>query len=232
MRTAACMSANVLALFILAGACPAIAQPEMSKSTGDGVPIMRLVERVAEKSGKKFIVDPRVRADVQLVGQQAADVSYDEFLVILSIYGFTALEGGGYVRVIPDAIVRQLPLPMVSSSSKHSANEFVTAVIPVKNMPATQLVPILRPLLPQAGHLAAVLCSNTLIMVDTYGNVKRIEALVQEIDTGTPYKLEKCPGYEKTTASMLDAAFREAIREAVSKEMSKDTAPRDRPPSR
>jgi hypothetical protein len=54
------------------------------------------------------------------------------------------------------------------------------------------LVPILRPLIPQMGQLAAAYCSNDLLIVDTFANVKRIESLVHALDTGTPYKAEKC----------------------------------------
>jgi len=67
--------------------------------------------------------------------------------------------------------------------------EVVNKIIPVKTMPAATLVPILRPLLPRHAHLVAVMCRNALIMVDTYANVKRLESLVQALDTGTPYQM-------------------------------------------
>jgi len=62
----------------------------------------------------------------------------------------------------------------------------------VKNGPAAFLVPILRPMLPQYAHLAAAVCSNSLLVVDSYANVRRIETIVKILDAGTPYKPEKC----------------------------------------
>jgi general secretion pathway protein D len=60
-------------------------------------------------------------------------------------------------------------------------------------MPAAQLVPLLRPLLPQQAHLVAVPCTNVLLIADTFGNVQRIEKLVRVLDVaGEPYKPEKC----------------------------------------
>ncbi len=53
-----------------------------------------------------------------------------------------------------------------------------------KNSPGVRLVPLLRPLMPQSGHLAADGCSNTLIIVDTFANVRRIEAVVASLDVG------------------------------------------------
>jgi general secretion pathway protein D len=72
----------------------------------------------------------------------------------------------------------------------------VTDTIRVKNSPAMRLVPILRPLVPQFGHLVADKCSNTLVLVDTYANVRRLEAIVQRLDVGEPYKLPPCDAQE------------------------------------
>jgi general secretion pathway protein D len=72
----------------------------------------------------------------------------------------------------------------------------------VKSVPAAQLVPILRPLLPQQAHLVAIACTNVLVIVDTFANVQRIEKLVRALDTaGEPYKSDKC-GAEAVAQSL------------------------------
>jgi general secretion pathway protein D len=96
--------------------------------------------------------------------------------------------------VIPDANVRQMPLPLATGKESYSDGEYVNRIIDVKNAPAAQLVPILRPLLQQAAHLTAFPCKNTLLMVDTYANVKRIEQIVRALDTGEPYTPASCDG--------------------------------------
>ena len=48
-----------------------------------GVPIAHLIATVAKKTGKKFVLDPRVRGDVVLVGQDPANISYNDLLTIL-----------------------------------------------------------------------------------------------------------------------------------------------------
>lgn len=55
-----------------------------------------------------------------------------------------------------------------------------------------QLVPLLRPMIPQYGHLAALPCVNKLIMTDTFANIRRMEAVIDSLDVGEPYKPEKC----------------------------------------
>jgi len=59
-------------------------------------------------------------------------------------------------------------------------------------MPASMLVPVLRPLLPQQAHMVAMPCTNTLLLVDTFANVKRVEKIVSAMDTGEAFKPEKC----------------------------------------
>ena len=115
-----------------------------------------------------------------------------DLLTILHVNGYTAVEYGGYVNVIPAAGVRQLPVPQVSGRETRPEAEFVSKVITVQNVPATHLVPLLRPIMPQSGHLVALPCVNKLFIVDTFGNVQRIQAIIEALDVGEPYTPEKC----------------------------------------
>jgi general secretion pathway protein D len=173
----------------LAGNAQEASTPLASTSEG-AISLSQLVTSLAQRTGKRFIVDPRAQAQVVLVGEALSDVNYDEFLSILGVHGFVAFDGGGYVNVVPDANARQYAVPVLAGKERRADAEIVSAVFEVKTMPATQLVPILRPLVPQFGHLAAVPYNNTLIMVDTYANVKRIEALIKAMDKGAPYKID------------------------------------------
>ena len=65
-------------------------------------------------------------------------------------------------------------------------------MIRVKSIPSAQVVPILRSLLPQSAHLAAFSCTNELLIVDTYANVRRIEGIVAAMDKGEALTLPKC----------------------------------------
>jgi type II secretory pathway component GspD/PulD (secretin) len=173
---------------VLAQAPPAT----RAAADGDSIPITTLISTVAKRTGKKFVVDPRVRSDVMLIGESPASISYEDFLTVMQVHGFAVVEGDDLVRVVPDAVVRQLSLPITQGKEKRFDAEYVTKVVAVRNTPAAMLVPMLRPLLPQQAHLAAAVCSNDLIIVDTVANVKRIESLVQALDKGEPFKADKC----------------------------------------
>jgi type II secretory pathway component GspD/PulD (secretin) len=161
-----------------------------------GTPLIQLIESVSKKSGKSFIVDPRVNGNAVLVGVDASKVGYPELLTILQVHGFSAIETGGMVRVIPDTNARTAPSPLIAGNDKRPDAELVTRILKVKSVPAAQLVPILRSLLPQNAHLAAFPCTNELIVVDTFANVRRIESVVASMDKGEPLTLEKCTGRE------------------------------------
>jgi len=179
-----------LAFCMLIGAMHAGAQtsPVESESkatplTENGIPIDRLIATVAKKTGKKFVVDPRVRANVVLWGEEPSGITYAQFLTVLEVYGFIAVDDGGLVRVLPDANMRQEPIPTITSKDTRPASECVTQIVPLKYVSAAQLVPILRPMLPQYAHLAALPSANTLIISDRFANVRRIEALAKSLDT-------------------------------------------------
>lgn len=170
--------------------------PEVAKllQRGDGVPLDKVITAVAKKSGKKFIVDGRVNGSVEILGQEVSAVSYSDLLSILLLNGYTAVDGGNYVTVIPVNGVRAEPLPLATARDNFPEAQFVTMVIPVKNAMAASLVPLLRPLLPTYGHLAAQPCANSLIVVDNFANVKRLEKLVASLDVGKPVVLPACDG--------------------------------------
>ena len=168
-----------------------VAQPSAAASPGT-VPLSSLIATVAKKTGRKFVLDPRVRANVALIGEEPSRVTYDELRTILETYDYIAAETGGYVLVVPDADARTEPTPFVSSNEKRPDDEYVTTVLHVRSIPAAWFVPILRPLLPQVAHLAAMPCANDLLMVDRYANVRRIESIIEAMDTGQPIKPPSC----------------------------------------
>jgi type II secretory pathway component GspD/PulD (secretin) len=197
MRITTLTSTAMLAAIALSVLPPAVyaqsSEASVSEHVEGGVPIKQVIAAVSRKSGKKFILDPRVRAEVVLVGQDTAALGFNELLAVLRDYGFAAVEYGGSVHILPDASIRALPVPVISGKDTRPDAEFVSKVITVKNVSAAQLVPILRPLLPQVAHLAAFPCNNRLLIVDMFANVRRIEGIIEALDVGEPYKPpEKC----------------------------------------
>ncbi len=162
---------------------PAYAQGSITPNYKDA-DLSQIIEAVSAVTGKNFIVDPRVKAQVTMLSSTPMSPAafYEAFLSILQVHGFVAVPSGDTIKIIPDANARQVPANDLPGSVSKSSDEIVTQVIAVKNVSAAQLVPILRPLIPQYGHLAAYPASNMLIISDRASNVNRLMRIIQRID--------------------------------------------------
>jgi general secretion pathway protein D len=152
--------------------------------------IRQVIEAVGTVTGRNFLVDPRVRAQVTLITNtpMTPDAFYQAFLATLAVHGYAAVEDAGVTKIIPDANVRQYadsePLGV------GQGDDFVTQVVKLENVGAAQLVPILRPLMPQYAQLAAHQQSNMLVIADRAANVDRILAIVRAMDRGANEEVE------------------------------------------
>lgn len=157
--------------------------------------ITQVIEAVGAATGKNIIIDPRVRAQVTMLSStpMSSAAFYEAFLALLSVHGFIAVENGGIVRVVPDANARQMPANDLPGRVSATSDEIVTQVLAVRNVSAAQLVPILRPLIPQYGHLAAYPSSNILIISDRANNVNRMMRIIRRIDDAGGSEIEVVP---------------------------------------
>ncbi len=150
-----------------------------------------VVEAVSEATGKNFILDPRVTGKVNLLSAEpmSKDAFYEAFLSILQVHGYIAVESGNLIKILPDATARQFP-STYGTENAAGVDDMATQVIQVNNVAATQLVPILRPLIPQYGHMVAHAGSNMLIISDRAGNLARMVSIIRRIDMASDEDIE------------------------------------------
>jgi general secretion pathway protein D len=152
----------------------------------------QVIEAVGAVTGKNFIIDPRVKAQVTMISStpMSSDAFYEAFLSILQVYGYVAVPSGDVIKILPDANARQMPGWEGAAAANRRADDIVTQVVLVRNVAAAQLVPILRPLIPQYGHLAAHPASNMLIISDRAANVDRVLSIIRRIDQSSDQEYE------------------------------------------
>ena len=150
--------------------------------------LRQVVEAVGEVTGRNFLVDPRVTGQVTFLSYSpmSPEAFYEAFLATLQIHGFIAVESEDVVRIVPDATARVHP----GLAAETEGDRIVTQVVQLTNVGAAQLVPILRPLIPQYGHLAAHPGSNTLIIVDRGVNVDRMLNIIGRMDQDSDEEIE------------------------------------------
>lgn len=167
--------------------------------------ITQIAEAVSAATGKNFIIDPRVRAQVTMLSAtpMSPEAFYQTFLSILAVYNFIAIPDGNVVKILPDANARQSPSVDLPDSVSPTSDEIVTQVIDVKNVNAAQLVPILRPMIPQYGHLAAYPAGNILIISDRANNVNRMMRIIRRIDQVGDQDVEVVPLQNASAAEVV-----------------------------
>ncbi len=187
------LGAAVLGIAIASGAMFASLLPSDAQAQQQGTftlnlknaDIHSLIQTVSRQTSRNFVVDPRVKARVTVISSQplSADELYETFLSVLQVHGYAAVPAGDdLIKIVPDVNAKQGPVRSYDGSLS-SSDELVTQVIKVRNVPAAQLVPILRPLVPQQGHLAAYASTNTLIVTDRASNIARLIGIIENVDT-------------------------------------------------
>ncbi|PHR99496.1 MAG: type II secretion system protein GspD [Oceanobacter sp.] len=153
--------------------------------------IEAFISQVADITGKSFVLDPRVKGKVSVLSSEPMNQEsvYELFLSVLQIHGLAAVPAGDVTLVIQQNDVKQAGRSLDDRASKQS-QELLTKVIMIKNTPALDLVPILRPLVAKYGHLAGVKSANALIISDHSININRIEEIIDRLDRSGSEELE------------------------------------------
>jgi len=120
----------------------------------------------------------------------SSDEVYQVFLSILKVHGYAAVPSGEVIKIVPDVNAKQDGIPTTTDRNPGRGDQMVTRVVQVDNVAAAQLVPILRPLVPQQGHLAAYPATNVLIISDRAINVERLVSIIRRIDQVSDSEIE------------------------------------------
>jgi general secretion pathway protein D len=179
----------------VAPATPAANPPGTHTLNMKDADIQALIATVSEITGKNFIVGPNVQGKVTVVSARPMkpDEIYDVFLSVLRVHGYAAIPSGSMIKIVPEAMAQQDGTGGLDGTHGHEADELITRIVPVKHISATELVPILRPLIPQGAQLIAHPASNSLVISDRAGNVERLVSIIQRIDTVSDAGVEVIP---------------------------------------
>ncbi len=164
--------------------------------------IQALIATVSEITGKNFIVGPNVQGKVTVISARPMkpDEIYDVFLSVLRVHGFAAVPAGSMVKIVPEAIAQAEGGNTVATAE--SGDAIVTQIVPLRHIAAAELVPILRPLLPQGAQLIAHTSSNSLVISDRASNVTRVAGIIARIDTVADAEVEVIPLQHANAAEM------------------------------
>ncbi|WP_445937007.1 type II secretion system secretin GspD [Pseudomonas sp.] len=159
---------------------PSASQQEESWTINlKGADIREFIDQVAQISGQTFVVDPRVKGQVSVVSNSPLTLTevYQLFLSVMATHGFSVITQGDQARIVPNAEAKS-----DADAGRSAPDRLETRLTQVQHGSATELIPLIRPLVPQYGHLAAISSANAIIISDRTANIERIEDLLRQLD--------------------------------------------------
>lgn len=137
---------------------------------------------IGQMLNRNFVLDPRVRGTVNIVSTQPVPVSaaYDIFLSALRLQGFAAVESGGAIKILPEAEAKTHLRGVTGRGG--AGDRLQTQVYVLKYESASQLVPVLRPIISPNNTIAVYPGNNSLVITDYADNLRRIDRIIDAID--------------------------------------------------
>ncbi len=164
----------------------AVAQEEVNFDFQDA-DLRTVIQAVSEFTGRNFLVDPRVKGKVNVVAPDplTRDEAYKAFLSVLEINGYVTVESDGVTKIVPQEEGKMRSTVEANNGKTVNRDDMVTRVLRLQHIQAERIVPLLRPLVPPYGHMAADSTTSSLIITDRAANLERLVKIIRRLDSPT-----------------------------------------------
>lgn len=172
--------------------------------------IQAVVKTVSQITGKNFLLDPRVKGKLTIISTQPVSKKaiYQIFLASLKAQGYTAVDSAsGFIKLVPIGDAKQ-NADVSSGVMPRPGEQTITHVITVQHSSASQLVPLLRPLMAPTSQLSVYPPSNTLIVTDYADNIRNLLRIVEIIDQRGGAELAIIPLKHASALDIADMVVR------------------------
>lgn len=145
--------------------------------------IKAFVNEVAAITNKNFILDPRINGNVTVISNRAMNKNeiYELFLSVMQVNGVAAVNKDGMVQLIPNNVAKQSGVP-IDLTGRSSGEQMITRVVYLTNTPASEILSVIRPMMPQTAHAAAVPSVNALVLSDRADSLNQLVMLIRDLD--------------------------------------------------
>ncbi|MDE2480365.1 MAG: type II secretion system secretin GspD [Betaproteobacteria bacterium] len=161
--------------------------------------ISSAVQAVAAATGRNFIVDPRVKGRISLQFKTPVPPQqvYLALLTQLRLAGYAVVEHEGVFKVVPEADARLQTTPVgvgnTSARIPGRGDQVVTQVFELRNQAASNLLPVLRPLISPNNTINVDPGSNALVITDYADNLRRLARIIAGLDIPTGSEVDVVP---------------------------------------
>jgi len=143
-----------------------------------------VIKAIGKISGRNFLIDPRVKGTLNIVTNTpvSRDLSYQILLSALRLQGYTAVEGPGVTKIVPEADAKLHGIPVNKDSVRSKGDSLVTQVFPMRHESAGQMLAVVRPLVSPNNTVTAFPSNNVLVVTDYAENIARIGRIIESVD--------------------------------------------------
>jgi len=169
----------------IAAAPPAAGEEPLITMNFQDVDIPVLAKFISEITGKNFVIDESVRGKVSVISptKVTAQQAYSIFQSVLQIKGFTTVQAGAVIKIVPSRDVRQsAELTQSQEPGLTQGDQYVTRMVKLRNVDASSLMNVIQPMISHDGLVAAFPQDNTLIITDGAFNVQRLLRIIGSLD--------------------------------------------------
>ena len=171
-----------------------LANAESWKVNLQDADIKAFINEVATITEQNFVLDPRINGNVTVISNKALsrDEIYQLFLSVMQVNGIAAIESGTTTKLVPDNIAKQSGVA-VDLRGDSVGESLATRVIYLTNTQAAEVLGVIRPLMPQSAHAAAVPGVNALVLSDRADSLNQLTALIRDLDSNINDSLQVIP---------------------------------------
>ena len=161
-----------------------LASAESWKVNLQDADIKAFINEVATITDQNFVLDPRINGNVTVISNKALsrDEIYQLFLSVMQVNGIAAIDSGTTVKLVPDNVAKQSGVA-VDLRGDSVGESLATRVIYLTNTQAAEVLGVIRPLMPQSAHAAAVPGVNALVLSDRADSLNQLTALIRDLDS-------------------------------------------------
>ena len=171
-----------------------LASAESWKVNLQDADIKAFINEVATITDQNFVLDPRINGNVTVISNKALsrEEIYQLFLSVMQVNGIAAIDSGTTIKLVPDNVAKQSGVA-VDLRGDSVGEALATRVIYLTNTQAAEVLGVIRPLMPQSAHAAAVPGVNALVLSDRADSLNQLTSLIRDLDSNVNDSLQVIP---------------------------------------
>lgn len=150
------------------------------------VDIKDFIKVISKITGKDFILGQGISGKVTIISPTSVtiDEAWQVFESVLQVNQLTTVGTGSVIKILSlrDAKGTNISTYM-GRSPEQTSDVYITQVIPLRYITASDMANVLRPFLSAFGNIQPYDPTNTLIVTEAASNIERLLKIVRELDT-------------------------------------------------